>query len=64
MRLEHELLCRLLDRPLAEPPAPLPRRDEPLSERIDAVVEHLDWWATHYVRQLAASETDFRLSPR
>lgn len=64
MRLEHELLCRLLDRPLAEPPAPLPRRDEPLSERIDAVVEHLDWWATHYVRQLAASKPDFRLSPR
>lgn len=63
MRLEHELLCRLLDVPIPEPPNALPRRDESLAERVDAIIEHFDWWSTHYLNLMEASEPELRLSP-
>ena len=63
MRLEHELLCRRLEKPITEPPDALPRRDELLPERIDAINEHFDWWATHYVQEMDDCEPDRRLGP-
>lgn len=63
MRLEHELLCRLLNVPISEPPNALPRRDESLAERIDAIIEHFDWWSSHYLSLMEASEPEQRLGP-
>lgn len=63
LRLEHELLCRLLDTPQSEPEQPLPRRDEPLSQRIDAIAEHLQWWTAHYLQQMEMYPVDNKLSP-
>lgn len=63
LRLQHELLCRLLDAPRSEPEQPLPRRDEPLAERIDAIAGHLRWWTAHYLQQMETVPVDHKLSP-
>ncbi|HZD11048.1 MAG TPA: hypothetical protein VE553_06875 [Candidatus Binatia bacterium] len=63
IRLEKELLCRLLHTPFSEPPEPLPRRDEPLSARIDAIVAHLKWWTTHYLEEMQQRPAEQKLSP-
>lgn len=63
LRLSHELLCRQFDVPLSEPPTPLPRRDEPLSVRIDAIVAHLNWWADHYLQLMDSRPASEKLSP-
>lgn len=63
LRLEHELLCRLLAVPRSEPKQPLPRRDEPPSERIEAIAEHLRWWTRHYLRQMDTYSVEHKLSP-
>ncbi len=63
IRLQHELLCRHCDIPLEEPPLPLPRRDEPLSARIDAIVQHLNWWADHYSQHMESRQPAEKMSP-
>ncbi len=63
MRLEHELLSRFFGVSPAEPPEPLPRRDEPLAVRIDAIASHLDWWSDHYLGEMQARAADQKMSP-
>ncbi len=63
VRLENELLYRLLDVSRSEPEQPLPRRDEPLTERIDAIAEHLRWWTAHYLQQMESYPVEHKLSP-
>lgn len=63
LRLENELLYRLLDVSRSEPEQPLPRRDEPLTERIDAIAEHLRWWTKHYTQQMESYPVEHKLSP-
>jgi hypothetical protein len=48
VQLRSELLCRTLDIPASVPGTALPERDAPLTERIGAIFDHLDWWADHY----------------
>jgi hypothetical protein len=48
VQLEHELLIRLLDVQKFEPPQPLPGRDAPNSQRIDAILQHAGWWSDYY----------------
>jgi hypothetical protein len=48
IQLRSELLCRTLDIPTSTPGRPLPERDAPATERIDGILNHLDWWAGHY----------------
>lgn len=63
LRLENELLYRLLDVSRSEPEQPLPRRDEPLTERIDAIAEHLRWWTKHYTQQMESYPVEHKLNP-
>ena len=48
LQLQHELLHRLFGFPAGKPPGPLPGREAPLPERIQSIVDQLDWWARHY----------------
>jgi len=48
IQLRSELLCRKLDIKSSVPPDPLPDRDAPEAQRIDAILSHLRWWADHY----------------
>jgi hypothetical protein len=48
IQLQHELLIRLRQLAPAVPPQPLPDRDRPSPERVEAIFRHLDWWAAHY----------------
>ncbi len=58
-----KLLYRLLDVSRSEPEQPLPRRDEPLTERIDAIAEHLRWWTKHYTQQMESYPVEHKLNP-
>ncbi|MFN2224614.1 MAG: hypothetical protein ACK2UH_18815 [Candidatus Promineifilaceae bacterium] len=60
IQLRSELLCRTLDIPASTPGTPLPDRDAPADERIDAIFGHLDWWAGHYASLI---EPDDALAP-
>lgn len=62
-RLEHELLHRFYGVQPAAPEEPLPRRDEPNTQRIEAILAHCNWWAAHYVRELKARERGQKMSP-
>ncbi|MGD2077869.1 MAG: hypothetical protein PVH18_05775 [Chloroflexota bacterium] len=48
IQLRSELLCRTLNIPATTPGTPLPEQDAPATVRIDAILEHLHWWADHY----------------
>jgi hypothetical protein len=52
VQLEHELMCRfgMVDR--FTPEEPLPDRDTPPRQRIDAIFKHLEWWADFYAEQM------------
>ena len=63
IRLEHELLTRFFDVSPAEPPAPLPRRDESLPVRVDAIISYLNWWADHYLDEMEARSPQEKMSP-
>lgn len=56
VQLEHEILTRLGHIPRFVP-APLPERDAPLAERIDAIFNQLHRWVSFYLTQLAAAES-------
>lgn len=55
VQLEHELLVRLLDVKKFEPPQPLPGRDAPNPQRIDAILQHAGWWADYYTAAMRAA---------
>lgn len=48
IQLRSELLCRTLDMPASIPDDKLPEREAPATVRIDAILQHLHWWADHY----------------
>lgn len=55
IQLENELLFRLGLIPAKfDPPAPLPERDAAPLERLDAIFQHLEWWADFYQTALQA----------
>lgn len=62
MRLRHELLYRFHGFDAAVPPDPLPGRDQPLSTRIDAILDQLEWWADYYFRQMQAAEMSEKIT--
>ncbi|RMG95198.1 MAG: nucleotidyltransferase domain-containing protein [Chloroflexi bacterium] len=53
IQLEHELLCRIHHLDHFTPPEPLPDRKAPPLKRIDAIFQHLHWWAEHYAGDMA-----------
>jgi len=57
IRLEHELIARLQGLERFEPPAPVPGRDTPPRQRLDAIFQHLDWWTEYYVEQMQKHES-------
>jgi len=56
IHLEHELLRRFGYTPQFMPPTPLPERTAPLHFRINAIMQHLDWWSDFYLDQMSQSE--------
>lgn len=52
IQLRHELLCRLGRGEKAGPPQPLPGRAAPPLKRIEAILEHLEWWTEYYYRRM------------
>jgi len=56
IRLEHELLARLQGLERFVPPTPVPGRDAPPRQRLDAIFQHLDWWTEYYVEQIAKTK--------
>jgi hypothetical protein len=49
IQLENELLFRLSLIPAKfVPPKPLPERDLPASQRLEAISQHLEWWSDFY----------------
>lgn len=52
VQLEHELLCRFRLVERFTPPEPLPGRDAPVTQRIEAILKHLAWWAGFYTEQM------------
>ena len=55
IQLENELLFRLGIIPAKfEPPEPLPDRTASPAKRLDAIFQHLDWWADFYQTALQA----------
>jgi hypothetical protein len=67
MRLEQDLLGRIYEPQLPGvqfvPPDSLPKRDEPLDVRIDAIAEQLDWWVAQYMQHLKSEAATRKLSP-
>lgn len=64
MRLEHELLHRTQGVERSGPDEELPRRNEPTDVRIDAIVDHLEWWAAFYAEKMAATPATERMAPQ
>jgi hypothetical protein len=55
IQLENELLFRLGLIPAKfSPPESLPERDVPAKQRLDAIFQHLEWWADFYQTGLQA----------
>lgn len=52
VQLEHELLSRMKVTERFTPPAPLPPRTAPYPIRIDAIFNHLGWWADFYSSEI------------
>ena len=56
IQLENELLFRLgLITEKFTPPEPLPERDTPPKQRLNAIFQHLEWWADFYQTALKAA---------
>ncbi|MCA9968987.1 MAG: nucleotidyltransferase domain-containing protein [Anaerolineales bacterium] len=52
VRLENELLNRFgLVEKFSEP-RPLPDREAPITERVDAIFQHLSWWSDYYAKKM------------
>ncbi|MFW6183397.1 MAG: hypothetical protein ACOC8X_06340 [Chloroflexota bacterium] len=64
MRLEHELLHRTQGTERSGPDQELPRRNEPNDVRIDAIIDHLEWWAAFYAEKMAATPATERMAPQ
>ena len=56
VQLQHELLHRLLGWERILPPNPLPDRQAPARQRVEANFAHLEWWSNTYFQQLTASQ--------
>ncbi len=56
VQLESELLGRMGLVERAKPPMPLPGRESPPKERIDAIFGHLDWWTDHYTKAIQQAD--------
>lgn len=52
LRLQHELLHRLGHLSAYQLPDPLPDREAPLRQRLDAIYRQLDWWAAQYSAEM------------
>jgi hypothetical protein len=52
VQLEHELLCRIKEVERFVPPRPLPARSAPVRQRIEAIFQHLEWWAHFYADEM------------
>lgn len=61
MRLQHELLHRLHDFEPAAPPEPLPGKEASLAERINAILNHLAWWADYCTEAMKETPAGSRL---
>lgn len=48
IQLQQELFARSVGRARAYPPDPLPGRETEPTERIEAILHQLDWWADYY----------------
>ncbi len=57
IQLRNELLGRLDFRQVTLPPTPLPEIDEPIERRIDAIFNHLEWWANQYFTSMKSAQT-------
>lgn len=55
IQLRNELLGRQNNRPSVSPPFRLPDRTASLQVRIDAIFEHLNWWADYYSQETEAA---------
>ncbi|MDX1662214.1 MAG: hypothetical protein R3272_00370 [Candidatus Promineifilaceae bacterium] len=53
VHLRQELLHRIHGLAPTEPPIPLPDRDAPLDERVEAIADQLNWWVEHYATALS-----------
>ncbi len=51
VQLEHELMVRFKLVERFTPPEPLPDRETPPRQRVDAIFKHLQWWADFYTEQ-------------
>lgn len=52
IQLEHELLVRFGLCQRFKPPTPVPGRETPPQERVNALFQHLEWWSQFYADQL------------
>lgn len=52
IQLESELLGRMQLLEKLKPPMPLPGREAPDLERIDAIFQHVGWWADHFTKEM------------
>lgn len=55
VQLRNELFKRMEYSASNLPPDPLPDRGEPSHVRIEAIANHLDWWADYYLREMEAA---------
>lgn len=51
VQLEHELMVRFKLVERFTPPEPLPDRETPPRQRVNAIFQHLQWWADFYTEQ-------------
>lgn len=52
LRLQHELLHRLGHLSSYQLPNPLPERETPSRQRLEAIYQQLDWWAAQYKAEM------------
>lgn len=52
IQLRNELLGRVDGMPVVAPPEPLPARSETAQVRLDAIFQHLGWWADYYTNEM------------
>lgn len=48
IQLEHELLIRIAQIDRFTPPVPLPSKETPEHQRVDAIFSHFGWWSDYY----------------
>ena len=57
IQLRQELLCRIMDRKLEFPEQKLPSREAVIEERLQGIMDHLEWWADYYFNKMNESMT-------